>query len=65
MNTYMLYCVTRGDRLLVLLLNQSKSDFIYNFPIDLEPNGGIPSGSKSIGEGYVKSDLGRFIMNRK
>ena len=30
------------------LLNQPKSDCIYHFPIDLEPNGN-PLGSNSIG----------------
>ena len=38
-------------------LNQPKSDCIYHFPMDLEPNG-IPFCSKSIGKCYVQSDFG-------
>ena len=38
------------------MLNQTKSDCIYHFPIDLEPNG-IQFGSKSIGKCSIHYDF--------
>ena len=40
-------------------LTSSKSDCIYYFPNDLEPNG-IPLGYTSFGKWYIQSDFGLF-----
>ena len=44
-----------------LKLNGTKSNYIYNLPIDLELNG-RPLGSKSIGKWEIQSDFG--LLNK-